>query len=351
MKRIVAREFLLVVGWLILCILVGMFGWIRNSWIEHRIDSLGRIYENQSHTQDSLAHYVVPRHLDFLDLFEPQFVRNHYDVFLLSPFWTMDPYFTGVSSGPILGHVVDNPFEEFGGVAVVPSPSQKYNRRLLLCVAKALDNQGYLTPDRTLKLAAACGYSIRDYAGVEQELRNATRHHENGWRSPIDAQEVYISFPKSIGPVSWIDALYQRGVPKEEMSKLIKTTRSDTSIAPNLLIAFRSLLCDTVPNAHLRNGFNYLKEQHALRCTFDELLYTLQDNAVPPSEDALAAFMVQKATLDELYEKQSYARASLWSESKQWNVLKWVAVIMFVLVWPLRLLVLGTQWALRTLRT
>ena len=92
MKRIVAKEFLLLVGCLVVLVLVALFGWIRNSWFEHRAESIGWEQVKQSRVLDSLDQLTVPRHLDFLDLFEPDFLRTNYDVFLIAPFWTMDPW-------------------------------------------------------------------------------------------------------------------------------------------------------------------------------------------------------------------------------------------------------------------
>jgi hypothetical protein len=91
--------------------------------------------------------------------------------------------------------------------------------------------------------------------------------------------------------------------------------------------------------------------RRVLRCNFDELLYTLQNKAVPPSQEALDALAKQRAVVDELGGEQNNARASLWSEAKQWAVVKWASIVLLVLVYPLRLLVLGTRWALQTLRT
>lgn len=375
MKRIVAKEFLLLVGCLIVLLLIALFGWIRNSWFEHQVDRIGREQVEQSRVLDSLGPLTVPRHLDFLDLFEPEFVRMNSSVFLVSPFWTMDPFLTGAPGGPILRKVEGDPFasserkppfdpnkpftvESEGPwvkyrdpLGILPPPPPKLNRRLLLCVAKALDTQQYLTPTRAKQLAAVCGLSDQDIAGIERELRTATVQHETAWKPPIDAEEVYTSSVASEKSVSWIEALQARGVPKEELTEQLTRARADTSIAPYLLLAVRGLLCDTVPYAQLRNGFDYLKGHHALRCNVDDLLYTLQSKAVPPTQEAFDAFAKQKKTADELRTQQNATRASLWSAAKQWSVVKWAAIVLFVLVWPLRLLILGTRWALRTVRS
>ncbi len=112
----------------------------------------------------------------------------------------------------------------------------------------------------------------------------------------------------------------------------------------------RGLLCDTIPYAELRDGYEHLKNRRVLRCNFDELLYTLQNKAVPPSQEAIDALAKKQATVNQLREEQNEARASIWSEAKQWAVVKWAAIVLLVLVYPLRLLVLGTLWAIKVLR-
>jgi len=404
MKRIIAKEFLLLVGCLIVVLLFAVFGWIRNSWFQHRADSLGREQSEQTTTLDSLSQLSVPRHLDFLDLFEPDFVRKNYDVFLVSPFWTMDPFFSGIPGGPILRKVEgdpfathgakppdnpnkpftgveDDPFEEFGGHAVktpnfieVEAPDGRViefpetmtkgdieavmqrhypniNRRFLVCIAKSLNAQGYLTADRIGQLEATCGLSGADLIGIERELRNASAGHDISWKPPLDAEEVY-TFSKTDGTsISWIEALQERGVPKDEMTKYLTKARYDTSIAPNLLHAVRGLLCDTIPYAQLRGGFDYLKQRRVLHCNFDELLYTVQNQAVPPSQEALEAAARQRVVVNQLRDDKNFARESIWNEEKQWAVVKWAAIVLLVLVYLLRLLVMGTLWAVRTLRT
>lgn len=110
MKRIVAKEFLLLVGCMVILLVVAVFGWTRNSWLEHRSASIGDKVEEHVKGLDSMRQRAVPRHLDFLDLFEPTFVRRNYEVFLVSPFWTMDPFLTGAPGGPILRKVEGDPF-------------------------------------------------------------------------------------------------------------------------------------------------------------------------------------------------------------------------------------------------
>lgn len=357
MKRTVAKEFLLLVGCLVALLLVVMYGWIRNSWFEHRADSIGLKHVEQSRVLDSLAQLTVPRHLHFLDLFEPEFIRKNCSVFLFSPFRTMDAFLHDAKSfetPPALtefrvAFAERSTVVQRDPLGILQTPT--LNRRLMLCVAKALDTQRYLTPDRIKQLAAVCGLPGHDFGELERELRAATMQFQTSWKPPLDAEEVYTINAAGGNSESWIEALHERGVPKEELTEQLARARADTSIAPELLLTVRGLLCDTVPYTQLRNAFDYLKERHALRCNVDELLYTLQNKAIPPTREAFDAFSKQKTTVDELRTQQNAARANVWSAAKQWEVVLWVAIVLFVLVWPVRLLVVGTSWALRTVRS
>jgi hypothetical protein len=375
MKRIVAKEFLLLVGCMVILLVVAVFGWTRNSWFEHRSISIEVELKEEAMLLDSLRQRAVPRHLDFLDLFEPTFVRKNYEVFLVSPFWTTDPFLTGVPGGPIMRKVegdpfassgtkppfdpnkpytvvADDPFAEFGGEQVLPPPPpKKINRRYLMCFVKALDAQGYLTPTRTKQLASICGFSSDDFIVIESELRTATSRYGTSWKPPLNAEEVYTSSIPDQSSVSWNEALHKRGVPREEMANRLAIARSDTSISPHLLIATRGLLCDTLPYTELRTAFDFLKERQVLRCDLDDLLYTLQNKTVPPSQEALDAFAEQKEVVNGLRKKQSRVHSSLWSEARQWVAVKWAAIVLLMLVYPIRLFLLGTRWAIRTYAT
>jgi len=57
-----------------------------------------------------------------------------------------------------------------------------------------------------------------------------------------------------------------------------------------------------------------------------------------------------KTTLGELFQEQQVARSSIWNDSEQWAVVKWAAVVLLALFYPLRFLVLGTKWALKAIR-
>ncbi len=408
MKRIVAREFLLLVGCLLAVAFVGLFGWMRNMWFQQCANNTARQTSSQVIRLDSLRQRTVPVHLNFLDLFDSTFVRNNCDVFIVSPFWTMDPFFVNPPrKNPILEAArqqdlrqrlqplpphkrwilydgltkegydlgtyaefdakMENPekvralyngitkdgydvgsYEEFYakvGPSRVLSP---INRRYLMCIVKGLDAQGYLTSNQRNALGARCGTSEGETRVLEEQARQAMA---DAWMPPADAAEVYNPTAPKSDMITWEAALKQKGVAEKVIGSALARARDDTSIYMPLLIAVRGFLCDTVPNVELRSAFEYLEKRHVLHCSFEDLLFTLQNQPVPPRQETFDALARQREVVERLRDAERSARANLWSVAKQWSLVKRAAIVLFVLVWPLRLLVLGTRWALKTVRS
>ena len=137
----------------------------------------------------------------------------------------------------------------------------------------------------------------------------------------------------------------------EATSLSLNAEEGDTTITQSLRLALaRTLMDSTSGYAEMKSVHNHLQNRHVLNCTFDALLYTLQRKSVPPGQETLDALAKQREAVDGLRKEGNEARAGLWSATKQWSVVKWAAIVLLVLVYPLRLLVLGTRWAVRTLR-
>lgn len=353
MKRIVAKEFLLLVGCVVAVVLVALFGWGRNAWLNQRIADLVREHSEQSKLLDSLVQGSAPIKHDFIDLFDSTFVSKNCEVFLITPFWTHDPFLTGQYEG------TKPPFEPNKSFTVAqndplgilpPPPPPKFDLRLLLCLANALEMHQYLTPERVGELASRCGWTTYDDPQWLHALDDAATKAVRVWRPPpLESEEVY-NPPVTYDERTWNDVMESKGVPSYVVDSVLLRHHNDSLSSPHLMVLVRGILCDTVPYTELRLAFEFLKERNVLLCSFDELLFTLKDKPVPAAQEALDAVAEQEATVDKLHQEQSELRASLWSEAKQWAVIKWAAIMLFVLVWPLRLLVLGTRWAVRTLR-
>lgn len=328
MKRIVAKEFLLLVGCVVVVLLVAVFAWARNAWLRHTVEKLNRAIYIETDSLLKLHLQASARRLDFVDLFEPKYVRNNHDVFLRTPRWTMDQF---------MDILAINPFAEFGGEEV---HTVDWHKRYLGCTANALKKAGYLTPDRLSRYSDMAG--LRQFSGsttMKPWERAAWQEHNDFAAQFLDGfhDDEHI-----------IDsALEKLGVPRQE---LLRNAPPDTSTAaPTMLIVY-ALERDTLPFTELRSAYHFLVANHVLACSFEELLFTLQNKPVPPSQEVLEAVIKKKTTVDELDQALADARTSIWSEAKQWAVVKWAAIVLLVLVYPLRLLVLGTRWALQTLR-
>lgn len=328
MKRIVAKEFLLLVGCLSVVLLVALFGWARNAWLNLKVEKLNHAVSVEADTLFKLHLQASARRLTIVDLFEPEYVQKNHDVFLRTPLWTMDQFMD----------ILDiNPFAEFGGEEV---HTVDWHKRYLGCTANALKKAGYLTPDRLSRYSDMVG--LRQSSGST----NMKPWERAAWQEHNDFGSQFLDGLHDDAHVI-NSALEKLGVPRDE---ILRHAQLDTSTAaPSMLIVY-ALERDTLPFTELRSAYNFLVENHALACSFEELLLTLQNKPVPPSKEILDAVTKQKTTVGRLNVALSDVRTSIWSEAKQWAVVKWVAMVLLVLVYPLRLLVLGTRWAIRTIR-
>lgn len=142
-----------------------------------------------------------------------------------------------------------------------------------------------------------------------------------------------------------------RRITFDELGEGVDPILSDSAFASAPFILARAFTHEPPPHRELQKAYTFLNERGILNCSFDELLFTLQRKPVPPNQDMLDALAKQRATVAALQVEVSHARLGLWNDAKQWAVVKWAAIVLLVLVYPVRLLVLGTLWAVRTLRT
>lgn len=328
MKRIVAKEFLLFVGCGIAVLLVLLFVWGRNAFLIHKLAKLERALSVEADSLFNLNLQASPRRLDFLDLFDPKYVRSNYDVFLRTPRWTKSQFFDVHKN---------DPFSEFGGEQVFDSG---FHRRYLICTANALKESGYLTPNRLSKLSELAGLVWRPATERPMPWEEAAWYKYN---------DLLYQFDSGIFDDTDVlyNALVKMRISPQVLSENLPPDTSNSS--PTMLIAF-ALERDTLPFAELRSAFEHLEGNHILICSFDEFLFTLQRKPLPPAQEVVDELAAQSLTVSELRKEANDARASLWSDDKQWTVVKWAAIVLLVLVYPVRLLVLGTRWAIRILR-
>lgn len=371
MKRIVAKEFLLLVACLMAVLSVALFGWVRNAWLSHRVESARSDNIEQSTVLDSLERKAQPVPYNYIALYDTAYVRKHYDLFMQAPAWHC-----GLEA------------------------NSDFSRVLLACLTKVLKREEYMTEGLVTRLQKIPELSKRRtlaqiadglpqessssaLAAVEEEINRGRSHKrappmigdvesgyrflggdpsvESNWaktqqgppRLLIKAVGYHPFFAPEIRDNAFLlDGMQDlREVTWDELILGISAAVTDTLEDTAEVLFARCVIHEPDEHAELKAAHTYLKERAVLNCAFDELLYTLQRKPVPPTQEALDALAKQRTTVDELRKEENDARASLWSEAKQWAVVKWAAIVLLVLVYPLRLLVLGTRWALRTLRS
>lgn len=367
MKRIVAKEFLLLLGCVVMILLVALFGWARNAWLNHRIDSIGPELETQVRTLDSLSTNVNPKEHRLIDLFDSASVRG------------------------IRRFCFDLP-EICNGL----DPLSPFSRAYTCALVDAAQRTGYITTDLERRVR-----NPRVRFSTLADLAKAVRNKYPGSYNDIDdrvlalklVEQYPLAFPNlrdsaiaangrhevNSGPWTkysednpftdaWRYKLQPVAEDYSDRSALLKSLNSGSFRIPlqeladsmdaarprplppasfNLALTIQQ---EEPPHTELRRAFDHLSSHGVLTCTFEEVLYTLQRKPVPPTQEAMDALAAQRATVDELRKEENDARTSLWSGAKQWAVVRWAAIVLLVLVYPLRLLVLGTRWAVKTLR-
>ncbi len=345
-KRIVAKEFLLIVGCVVAVLLVALFGWVRNGWYTIQAESAANTHRVQTLVLDSLYERSVPALYETADLFVPAYTSKLPSAVAAPPSWIID---AAANRKRLYDNLLRDGYElpDFGIFTI--KVSDKSKRAALYAEVK---KEGYDVPDfETFS---------EDIAG---DLLPSTP------KPPFDPNkpfEVIQPDPLNIlppPPLKWnrnkvfcfVSALKDQGyfTPERLRRYAIAThiEASDSSGRQHFLIAAEALTSDTVPYSELREAVEYLKERNILHSDFDICLRTLQNKPIPPTQETLDALAKQRTLVAELVTKKNNARANLWSADKQWAVVKWAAIVLLVLVYPLRLLMLGTRWALRTLKT
>ena len=143
MKRIVAKEFLLLVGCAVVVLLVALFGWLRNEWLSNQMESVGTSRSECSAVVDSLRLRSVPVRHTFIELFDTLYVRESFPPLLGSPPWIerLDP-------------LSDN------------------SRLFMACLGRTLQTEGYMTEGVSSRAhAVGIPYGNVDALGKRVKMR------------------------------------------------------------------------------------------------------------------------------------------------------------------------------------
>lgn len=365
MKRVLAKEFLLLVGCMVLLLLTSLFGWARNSWLTSKADDLGHRISVQESLCDSLELHTKPSRHNFITLFDSNYVSRHCDVFASPLPWR----------GDLAKHFT---IEEF---------ASKYSRVYLSRLAHVLSKEQYFTEPVIAKLSQvpppvefaeppmnwpglpSSEWMRKLYAGGYVPLPPGS------WDPPEDDLLIVeapdgseLPFPMWMLEEDMEDfmAMFYPGehLPQTLLFALVASKqKSAEAVIPDMLtaelspegqstdIAFmKAIMRDDSTHATLRPAFAWLDGRGVVRCTFEELLYTLQRELTPPGQGEVQRLGQERFSLGTMEQELKALKGQVWNEEKQWSVVKWVAIVLLLVVYPLRLLTIGTRWAFRTLR-
>jgi hypothetical protein len=381
MKRIAAREFLLLVGCMALILLVALFGWGRNAWLARSVQASSDEIARRLPILDSLNHNAQPRQLAFVGLFDTTFLRTHNTVFSLDSAWIdglnplseMSRVYVGILVNALVSTGYHNPLaspkhpegslSDLGALVKRKFPNAypnlsdhtagvKARERYPIAFAQYSDGAAtristestlWEPPPKDLQQRVD-GEMAMMYGAVHIVDESWDGHSARGWSGKAipEMEQADMKAMKS--------TFIQIGVQYEELQVYPETLVISSTYAPRLVLG-TALMNEVDEQAQFHSAFEHLVDNNVLKCTFDELLLTTQRRPVPPTTEAQQALSEQKTAINELEQERNNARTGLWSAAKQWEVVKWAAIVLFVLVWPLRLLLLGTRWALRTVRS
>lgn len=365
MKRTIAKEVLLLVACVVVLLLVALFGWTRNGWLNHRIENSKQTISEHQRGIDSLEARTALVELNFVDLFDSTFVRNRYYLFVWPPAWHkgLDPLGTmsRVNTAQLASVLRDAGYLSslnVDSIQAIPSPFPSS-----LDLGRAVRNR-FPEDYHDFADSELGNMMLRRYPFAFSNL--VTEKSSSGiepWSkyARTEENEAHVGGPKAakieIEKIDDEDAAKNlatvqdyRRITFEELGEGVDPTLTDSAFVSVPFILARAFTHEPAPHKELQKAYTFLRERGSLKCSFDELLYTLQRKPVPPAKEMLDALAKLRTTVDELQNEGSGARLGLWSEAKQWAVLKWAAIVLLVLVYPLRLLVLGTLWAIKVLR-
>jgi hypothetical protein len=403
MKRIVAKEFLLLVGCVLVVLFVALFGLARNAWLTHHIKSHAQQIAHETILLDSLRPLTSPKNLHFINLFDSAFVSKQAQLLLICPAWTkgLNPflrlnrvyvsqlsntlisigYDMNINSSDIknspkhevsiieLGRELKAIYpEELGRMAdTIVGISAVHESPLAFSSVNTLGNPSWQFKPETEESINLCSEKLRRILLESINAKSASQFDRGEFVVKLP-DGTLVAFPIEMTVSEVADVIVSmesreailnvQRLHKVESHTMLKETKrlwmdakKDSSLqSPNYLLA-SVLIGESMPHVELQMAYDYLVRKGVLNCSFNELLFTMQRKPVPPSQETLDAFAKQKANVDRLHKERSDAQASLWSEVKLWAVVKWAAIVLLMMVYPLRLLVLGTLWAVRTMRS
>ncbi|MBL0127577.1 MAG: hypothetical protein IPP83_08965 [Flavobacteriales bacterium] len=310
MKRIVAKEFLLLVGCVVLVLLTALAGWTRNAWLSQRIGRTMSERSEQAEVLDALRAASDSASHIFIELFDTAFVHEHPDVFI--------------------GHL---PWHNGSGMYSMDDFLSDFSRIYLACLSSALEMEGYFTQQKIKELKRVLPAENPRHDPPLEVARNNVSTFRGTTTEVETSDGTVLGFPPSMARHDIADVmgmLYPnptKGSPRilihreilvpsrsrhggllnalmrnehRDLGEIVTaaySTLADPGSYQMSLAFSKTVMHESPAHEELRSAYNHLVKRNILICTFDELLYTLQRKPVPPTEEALAALEKQRAVV------------------------------------------------------
>lgn len=100
----------------------------------------------------------------------------------------------------------------------------------------------------------------------------------------------------------------------------------------------------------LKKIFDFLKEKKYLAVDFDEFVLTIYELPLPPPHSTWTTYQSDMTKKEELKSELAKTNSKINSSSRLTDILKWISIIVFSLIYPLRLVISLLFWAVRTLK-
>ena len=100
----------------------------------------------------------------------------------------------------------------------------------------------------------------------------------------------------------------------------------------------------------LQSIHQFLKDKKFMKASFNEFIFTLQGLPLPPPHNKWEEYNKQKDSINNLNAELRKVNSKIRPNNNIQFTIKWLGIIIFSLIYPLRLVILLLFWAIRTLK-
>lgn len=100
----------------------------------------------------------------------------------------------------------------------------------------------------------------------------------------------------------------------------------------------------------LKRYFDFLKTKNCIIVSFKEFCFTMQGLPLPPTTSTTTVYEKYRKEFREATKEIKETKHKITSKNNILDIIKWIFIIIFTVVYPFRLLFILLRWALRTLK-